>query len=138
MMVVESKSRTVWVGKGDGEGASFCSARGTIHGLQKWASMCAEPLRSKLGAVVPRRHPCSHTGAPESLLRDNPPPPPPRPQPANPTPPPPTPSYLTGLYRPPLSPCPPAWEVGPAEPHFPEEVTQAQGRDGTRSGKHGR
>lgn len=48
MMVAESKSRTAWVGKGDGEGASFCSARGTIHGLQKWTSMCAEPLRSNL------------------------------------------------------------------------------------------
>ncbi|KAM9071673.1 LOW QUALITY PROTEIN: patatin-like phospholipase domain-containing protein 5 [Megaptera novaeangliae] len=40
----------------------------TTQGTQKVAWICAEPLRSKLGALGLWRYLCSHMGAPESLL----------------------------------------------------------------------
>ena len=44
------------------------SAQETTQGTQKVAWICAEPLRSKLGAPGLWRYLCSHMGAPESLL----------------------------------------------------------------------
>lgn len=68
MMVAEVRARTVWVAKRLGRVP--LSTPETIQGLWKWAWICAEPLRTKLGALEPRRHLCGHMGAPESHLRD--------------------------------------------------------------------